>query len=360
VPRYPAVIGVDLEPWSNGVAFAPDGRFLATSAGLEVRVWPLTGPVPPAGHVVFEAGPTSRDLAVSPNGELFAVGNGSGAPGVWIGRDGEEPLLLAGAEDLRLGNGALSFSPDGRFVTAMDGGYDMATAAFHVWEVATGEEIAMLRLDGEQFRGAAGFANDGRLLTGSTKGVVAWDIGTDEHEVLVDIRVQEVVASNNGRRLLVTEEGEADGMQDPAGSPLFFDLDTGNVTDLVVHGVHVRTMAVDQDGTVAVTAGSDGDIRVGPVTGEEPHLLLGHDGEVLCLAVDPLGRWIASGAMDKTVRLWPMPDLSKPPLHTLPREELIAKLKTLTNLRVVRDSESSTGWTLEIGPFPGWETVPTW
>ena len=38
----------------------------------------------------------------------------------------------------------------------------------------------------------------------------------------------------------------------------------------------------------------------------------------------------------------------------------LAKLKSLTNLRAVRDEESSTGWTIEIGPFPGWETVPSW
>ena len=37
-----------------------------------------------------------------------------------------------------------------------------------------------------------------------------------------------------------------------------------------------------------------------------------------------------------------------------------AKLKTLTNIRVVRDPESTTGWTLTHDPFPGWETVPTW
>ena len=56
----------------------------------------------------------------------------------------------------------------------------------------------------------------------------------------------------------------------------------------------------------------------------------------------------------------PTSGLSKPPLHTLPREELIAKLETLTNLRAVRDAESSTGWTITHDPFPGWETVPTW
>jgi len=44
----------------------------------------------------------------------------------------------------------------------------------------------------------------------------------------------------------------------------------------------------------------------------------------------------------------------------LPREELIAELKTLTNLRAVRDEDSPTGWKMEVGPFPGWETVPSW
>ena len=69
---------------------------------------------------------------------------------------------------------------------------------------------------------------------------------------------------------------------------------------------------------------------------------------------------MASAGEDGTLRLWPMPDLTKPPLHTLPHNELIAKLGSLTNLRAVRDPTSDTGWTIELGPFPGWETVPTW
>ena len=89
------------------------------------------------------------------------------------------------------------------------------------------------------------------------------------------------------------------------------------------------------------------------------HLLLGHDGPVRALAVSPDARWIAS-ASGNDVRLWPVPDLSRPPLHTLAHDELMAKLHALTNLQVVEDATAPTGYKLEIGPFPGWQDVPTW
>ena len=73
-----------------------------------------------------------------------------------------------------------------------------------------------------------------------------------------------------------------------------------------------------------------------------------------------LGCRIASCSRDTTIRLWPISDLSKPPLHALPHAMLIARLKTLTNLRVVRDEKSATGWKVFHDPFPGWETVPSW
>jgi hypothetical protein len=55
-----------------------------------------------------------------------------------------------------------------------------------------------------------------------------------------------------------------------------------------------------------------------------------------------------------------MPDLTKRPLHALPREALLAKLKSLTNLRAVRTAGSPSDWKIEVGPFPGWKDVPTW
>jgi hypothetical protein len=42
----------------------------------------------------------------------------------------------------------------------------------------------------------------------------------------------------------------------------------------------------------------------------------------------------------------------------LPHDELIAKLKSLTNFRAIRDPGATSGWTIELDPFPGWKEVP--
>ena len=65
-------------------------------------------------------------------------------------------------------------------------------------------------------------------------------------------------------------------------------------------------------------------------------------------------------ADDNTVRLWPVPDVTRTPFHRRSHEEVLATLRSWTNLRAVADAQSSTGWTLRAGPFPGWEQLPTW
>jgi hypothetical protein len=48
------------------------------------------------------------------------------------------------------------------------------------------------------------------------------------------------------------------------------------------------------------------------------------------------------------------------PFHTLPYQEILERIRALTNLRVVPDDKAETGYRVEIGPFPGWKTLPTW
>ncbi len=332
-----------------GLAFAPDGSWLASSSmDGTVRLWPLEGDPPPPGRILLELNTWTTGIAVSPDGEQILAGtNGAGTR--LLQSDGGFSINLEGFTGQTWG---VAFSADGRLAAAAGGRFDPAEQKIRVWDVPSGEEVAVLEVGEPTRPDCLQFTTGDRLLSTSVSGLWQWDIRGGRRDLLYkpEGSVGLFAASADGRRVLVIEDEKSDPL---SGKAVFLDLDSGTKTSLERFGNNISAVGIDPAGTLAVTGDRDGEIRVGPLTGEEPHLLLGHESTVWTFAIDPLGRWIASGGNDGTVRLWPMPDLSKAPLHTLPREELIAKLKTLTNLRVVRDEESSTGWKLTHDPFPG-------
>jgi WD40 repeat protein len=200
------------------------------------------------------------------------------------------------------------------------------------------------------------FTSDGRLLSAGLSGLRLWNLegGTN---VLLRPCAQgsyPLLAGSREDRYLLQE---ADPTRE-ISTLSFHDLRTGVSRELTSHGNAVRSVALDPKGEIAVTGSFDGVVRAGPVTDEAPHLLYGHESEVTSVAVSPDGQWIASGSQDGTIRLWPAP--SGRPLHTLPHDELIGRLRSFTNLRVVPDEASETGYRAEAGPFPGWAVRPEW
>jgi WD40 repeat protein len=349
---YPAVIREHRQPvWS--VAFGGGGDWLV-SGGLDGLAWltPTGGEVPEPARAVYRGSRVIRSIAVSPESNRLLIGADAKGGTVMVPLDGGSPSSL---ETIHAG---LSAAFDRTGELAIIAGYgDDSVDRLYVVNADTLQTTAGFEpLKG--IRGGAIFTNEGRILSAGASGLYVSDPETGRSERLLDGAFGRFSSSDDSRRLAAVEP--VGGSFGAPGRAVVLDLETGVSTRLTNHGDRLSAIAMNAAGTVVVTGDRDGALRVGPASGEEPHMLLGHEGRIWSIDIDPLGRWIATGGEDTTVRIWPMPDLTKPPLHTLPHDELIAKLKSLTNLRVVRDDEDPTGWTLTHDPFPGWETVPSW
>jgi WD40 repeat protein len=362
----------------NALTFFDDGRFIASApwspADGDLRLWPLDPDGADIGRVVWgkEAGAGFTQIAVDPAGKKALLSEAYSLGEVFLVPLEEEALRVTNIWPQETSRAwAVTFSSDGKLAAAgaayTDRDEDMV---IRIWNLESGvEQVLPLRdshgapYESPWDRGVFGlrFTPDGELLSSGLGGIRHWDLDTGKSTWIYSLPKTMYArwdASRDARFLLTGEiqkvgENEASNLQ-------LHDCELGTVRAITTHGPVVNHLAIDSTGTIIATRGPDGMIRAGSADGSEPHLLFGHEGPVKDLAISPDGHWIASGGEDGIIRLWPMPDVSQAPLHTLPQNELIAKLKTLTNLRAVRDEGSPTGWKIEVGPFPGWETVPTW
>ena len=367
------------EPPFTILAFTRNGDLLSASDNGPLRRWPLSfaagagvqtlwsQPGAPIGFSVMEIDPAGRFavLAVRRPGKVLVVPLDGSKPATY--QVEARPGAIVQPVNYKL-------DPSGRFlaVRILSIGHPELNA-IRTLDLATGDERTFdTHAKGGERCEEAGSANegiavpvwlrDGRLVSDGDAGLRVWDLATGASRLLRPCRKSppdafSLLASPDSRLVLRLDPADQTGL---ASSLSVFDLTSSATREITSHANRLWSFALDQSGMILVTGGLDGVVRVGPVTGEEPHLLFGHAGPVSSVAVSPDGRWIASGSDDGTIRLWPMPDLSKPPLHTLPHDALLAKLKPLTNLRAVRDPSSDTGWKIEFGPFPGWKDVPTW
>ena len=136
----------------NAIAFAPDGRWLASGANDDtIKIWDTS-----TGHLLrtlYGHSSNVNALAISPDGKLLASGSGDmtskrelptfkrgGIAGgardntirIWDVQSGRELNTLAGHE---LPVGGVAFSADGRTLTSASGD------AVKVWDVASGKEL---------------------------------------------------------------------------------------------------------------------------------------------------------------------------------------------------------------------------
>jgi hypothetical protein len=260
---------------------------------------------------------------------------------------------LDGGEPVRLADGpsfGVVLDPAGRLLARKARTDNPNNPTVTVHDLESGE---LWELD-EPGEGAATYWHfdlAGRLLVGRGGVLSRWDPATETSEILLDEGVAGALPLPDGR-LYVSGRKR-----------WIHDLEDGSRTMLPEAYQQTRPgrpLSFNADASVFVIGNPDGEIRVGGMFDENPHFLLASEEPTAKYRISPDGRWVAATGNGDEILLWPVPDLSRTPLHTLPHDDLVAKLKTLTNLRAVPDTESYTGYSIGVDPFPGWETVPEW
>jgi WD40 repeat protein len=234
------------------VAFLPDGGSFVTADGNgTVKVWL------PSGELLMQEPNATKGwasaLAVSPDGNLIAFGNGGGAVFLWRWRAGLTASRLSPVDSSFQPVGALRFSPDSRELVAT------ASKFGYLWQLPEpgGRADAGVELGGHvDWVNDAAFSPDGQFVVTAS---------SDDTAVVHDAQTGVWLGQLRG------------------------------------HGSAIATVDVGPDGRI-LTASNDGTARLwdAPAT----TAFRGHESWVVAFAINAAGSRIVSGSADNTVRVW--------------------------------------------------------
>lgn len=399
----PMTLRRDVAPYWPSIAFSPDDRWGAVPYSDSIAVWPLNHGISRVLHGNGDEG-IATALDFTPEGKWLAAGFSHGSVYLWpyptgVSRilwepnDGELDHLRADPTGRFVGVGTshrgavlvsitdgkatplpgalfgrsfewFSFTPDGK-LAAVSNAFKRDDSGIRIWNLESNEARILDESKGMAFT-AVEFAPDGRLFSTDEQGYLRkWDLKTGKSRVEMKVgqgmALQPIAFSKNNPNLMacIVGSNKAQDWQEYKSELKLINLKDKTSRRVTSHGNCVYSVRIDPSGQMLVTGDVNGIVRVGPITGEEPHLLFGHGSPVMGLTIDPNNHWIASSELSHPlVRIRPMP--KGQPIQTLPYLQLLAHLRTLTNIRIVADTTSTSGYRTKFEPYRGWEKVPEW
>ncbi|MFD9435662.1 helix-turn-helix domain-containing protein [Streptomyces sp. NPDC060002] len=290
----------------NSVAFAPDGRTLATaSSDGTVTLRRLADRRTTA---TFKMSGRVRSVAFSPDGRTLAAGATDVPVQLWGAADHRTKVVLPASTK---GARAVAFDPRGRTLAVAAG-----DGTVELWDVDRRRRVVSFTGHVGQVDALA-YAPDGRTLAsaGADRTVRLWDTVRDRPAGVLEGHTDEVYGvafAPDGRSLA---SGGADR------TVRLWDLARHRTTSVLTgHSDDVNAVAYTPDGATAVSAGGDGTTRLWDVrSGTQTLTLTGHTDYTMGVAVNAGGSVLATAGFDQSVVLW---DLGGPVLTARPYTEI--------------------------------------
>ena len=288
-----------IPPFSRGVSWSPDGRYVAASSQSNTRIWKAaTGRLryTLVGHTGFVF-----SVAWSPDSSRLVTGGSDGTAKVWeIGARAVRVLWSLSAQETRSGIVGVAFSPDGTKVMAGAAGI----SAVKVWDLGPngGAEWANLPASGYP---AAEFMPDGRRVVAHSpndvRALTIWDLETGR-----DLRT--LGPSRDDYLFIQTFDVSPSGGSIGVGGwgahccggevARVWDSATGEELFRISHHLDVNSVAYSPDGEFLVTASWGGTAKIIDRSGRVIRVLQGRElgFNVLDARFSPDGLLVATAA----------------------------------------------------------------